>query len=96
MADLAVTIECLDSVYTDLTETAAYFGERLAEWDSCVVALRSQWTGEASDAFGDTERQWNQTLANAKTFLADTASAITAAQETYSTADSTVASLWQM
>ncbi|WP_159501998.1 WXG100 family type VII secretion target [Microbacterium sp. 18062] len=62
MADLSVSGEGLEHLRDSLAQASREIGEDLATLDEKVSNLRSEWSGEASDAYDRAQRQWTANL----------------------------------
>ena len=62
MADIAVSGEGLGGLRESLARTAQGIAEELRTLDEKVARLRSEWSGDASDAYDAAQREWTTCL----------------------------------
>lgn len=62
MADLAVSGEGLEHLRASLAQASRGIDEDLTALDEKVSKLRSEWSGEASDAYDHAQREWTASL----------------------------------
>ena len=77
----------LDQAATDLGTTVKNIDDRLNRLESELAPLRSDWTGNAQQAYVVAKTKWDTAMQEMKTLLADTSTAVVNSNAEYRAAD---------
>lgn len=77
----------LDAAAADLSRAVAAIDERLGRLDQELAPLRSDWTGQAQEAYLQARATWDTAIAEMRTLLDQTARAVLQSNEEYRAAD---------
>jgi WXG100 family type VII secretion target len=68
-AQLGMQFDEVDTMLRELSRTNAALDTTLQRLDDRLSALRSAWTGSASDAYEDVRRQWYRSMQHRRQML---------------------------
>ena len=77
----------LDTAAEDLGRTVKQIDDRLNRLESELAPLRSDWTGNAQQAYVVAKTKWDTAMQEMKTLLADTSAAVVHSNAEYRAAD---------
>ena len=77
----------LDTAAADLQATVAQIDDRLNRLESELAPLRSDWTGQAQEAYTAAKARWDWAIAEMKDLLAQTGTSVTQSNADYRAAD---------
>ena len=77
----------LDTAADDLARAVKQIDDRLNRLESELAPLRSDWTGNAQQAYVVAKTQWDTAMQEMKTLLADTSAAVVNSNAEYRAAD---------
>jgi early secretory antigenic target protein ESAT-6 len=71
----------------DLSRAVQQIDDRLNRLESELAPLRSDWTGNAQQAYTTAKAKWDGAMQEMKTLLADTSATVTQSNQEYMAAD---------
>lgn len=77
----------LDTAAQDLSRAVQQIDDRLNRLESELAPLRSDWTGQAQQAYTAAKAKWDAAMQEMKTLLADTSTTVTQSNQEYMAAD---------
>ncbi|GAB3195765.1 hypothetical protein GCM10027062_03410 [Nocardioides hungaricus] len=77
----------LDTAAQDLSRAVQQIDDRLNRLESELAPLRSDWTGNAQQAYQTAKAKWDAAMQEMKTLLADTSATVTQSNQEYMAAD---------
>jgi 6 kDa early secretory antigenic target len=77
----------LDTAAQDLSRAVQQIDDRLNRLESELAPLRSDWTGQAQQAYTTAKAKWDGAMQEMKTLLADTSATVTQSNQEYMAAD---------
>jgi WXG100 family type VII secretion target len=77
----------LDAAADDLRRTVNAIDDRLSRLEQELAPLRSDWTGNAQQAYQTAKAKWDAAMQEMKTLLAETGSTVTQSNQEYMAAD---------
>ncbi|GAB6987030.1 WXG100 family type VII secretion target [Nocardioides pyridinolyticus] len=77
----------LDTAAQDLSRAVQQIDDRLNRLESELAPLRSDWTGNAQQAYQAAKTKWDAAMQDMKTLLADTSTTVTQSNQEYMAAD---------
>ena len=77
----------LDTAAQDLSRAVQQIDDRLNRLESELAPLRSDWTGNAQQAYTTAKAKWDAAMQEMKTLLADTSATVTQSNQEYMAAD---------
>lgn len=77
----------LDTAAQDLSRAVQQIDDRLNRLESELAPLRSDWTGNAQQAYTTAKAKWDGAMQEMKTLLADTSATVTQSNQEYMAAD---------
>jgi 6 kDa early secretory antigenic target len=77
----------LDTAAQDLSRAVQQIDDRLDRLESELAPLRSDWTGQAQQAYATAKAKWDGAMQEMKTLLADTSATVTQSNQEYMAAD---------
>lgn len=77
----------LDAAADDLARAVKQIDDRLNRLESELAPLRSDWTGNAQQAYVVAKTKWDTAMQEMKTLLADTSTAVVHSNAEYRAAD---------
>ena len=77
----------LDTAADDLARAVKQIDDRLNRLESELAPLRSDWTGNAQQAYTTAKAKWDAAMQEMKTLLADTSATVTQSNQEYMAAD---------
>ena len=77
----------LDTAADDLAQAVKQIDDRLNRLESELAPLRSDWTGNAQQAYLVAKTKWDTAMQEMKALLADTSSAVVQSNAEYRAAD---------
>lgn len=77
----------LDTAAQDLSRAVQQIDDRLNRLESELAPLRSDWTGNAQQAYIAAKAKWDAAMQEMKTLLADTSATVTQSNQEYMAAD---------
>jgi WXG100 family type VII secretion target len=86
----------LDAVGHDLARAVAQVDERLERLTAELAPLRSDWTGDAQQAYHHAKTVWDQAMTEMRDLLAQTQAAVIQADADYRAADARGAAAFQV
>ena len=86
----------LDSVAHDLARAVAEVDERLDRLTGELAPLRSDWSGDAQQAYHHAKAVWDQAMTEMRDLLAQTQAAVVRANADYREADARGAAAFQV
>jgi WXG100 family type VII secretion target len=93
-ADLTVEFESVESLAETLAAAAGRISEILSTLGAEVSSLRSQWTGDASDAYDSAHASWTKDLTQMTAMLDEVSAAVGTAHNRYRTAETGNVQRW--
>ena len=87
MDGLRVNHAGLDTAAQDLSRAVQQIDDRLNRLESELAPLRSDWTGNAQQAYITAKAKWDGAMQEMKTLLADTSTTVTQSNQEYMAAD---------
>ena len=87
MGALRVNHAGLDTAAQDLSRAVQQIDDRLNRLESELAPLRSDWTGNAQQAYTAAKTKWDAAMQEMKTLLADTSTTVTQSNQEYMAAD---------
>jgi early secretory antigenic target protein ESAT-6 len=87
MDGLRVNHAGLDQAADDLGQAVKRIDDRLNRLESELAPLRSDWTGNAQQAYTTAKAKWDNAMMEMKTLLAETSTAVTQSNQEYRAAD---------
>jgi 6 kDa early secretory antigenic target len=92
---LLVDHAALDRIADDLRGAVAAIDARLDRLEADLAPLRTEWGGQAHDAYVAAKTAWDRAMLEMKAVLADTSRAVVEANAGYARSDRTAASAFQ-
>lgn len=86
----------LDTAAQDLSRAVQQIDDRLNRLESELAPLRSDWTGQAQQAYQVAKTKWDTAMQDMKTLLAETSSTVTQSNQEYMAADQRGAASFDM
>ena len=77
----------LDTAAQDLSRAVQQIDDRLNRLESELAPLRSDWTGQAQQAYTSAKAKWDTAMQDMKTLLAETSTTVTQSNQEYMAAD---------
>ena len=86
----------LDTAAQDLSRAVQQIDDRLNRLESELAPLRSDWTGQAQQAYVVAKSKWDTAMQDMKTLLAETSNTVTQSNQEYMAADQRGAASFDM
>ncbi|MGB0099704.1 MAG: WXG100 family type VII secretion target [Nocardioides sp.] len=77
----------LDTAAEDLRRAVQQIDDRLNRLESELAPLRSDWTGQAQQAYQVSKAKWDAAMQEMKTMLAETSATVSQSNQEYMAAD---------
>jgi early secretory antigenic target protein ESAT-6 len=87
MDGLRVNHAGLDNAADDLGQAVKKIDDRLNRLESELAPLRSDWSGNAQQAYATAKATWDNAMNEMKTLLAETSTAVMQSNQEYKAAD---------
>jgi WXG100 family type VII secretion target len=92
--ELKVTFGALDATAGDVQGAANQIQGRLDQLDSDLAPLRTDWTGDAQQAYEQAKAEWTRAMTDMQALLAQIGTAVSQSNSDYQTAERANQSRW--
>lgn len=94
MGDLKVDFAALQQAASDIKAGANQIQSELDNMDSSLQPLRADWTGSASDAYGQAKQQWTSAITDMQQLLDSIGQAVTSSHDDYNSTERANTARW--